>query len=503
MSTHPPAGRLPHAAAGDALAPPFPRPLSLRRLLRHGSARDRALVLGAWALSTLASIGLGLLTVTQFWSGLPLHLGGPVTVYVTVYPPLLICLGWALCFGWWWGAVPAYLATLTLALYAGMPPAWALLFAFSNPLGFALMTLGYRAMPMDRTLRGLTAWLFYVQLSFVASVFSSAGALVWCYTNRIDTTGLLPIWQGWWLGGFLQKVLLLGPVLAAAGPALARWQAARAPLLSPAPANPRPLLLLLMLAVMAGVLGYAFTTLHLGGQRLEAALQGGADGAVPEAARTLLATAWVFFWVFALLVVFGGLFGYRLFRRWQAQSDRWLGELALLARTDELTGLHNRRETADRLRAQWLRVRRYGEPAAVVIIDIDHFKAINDRHGHAAGDAVLRSLATTLRDCTRAIDVAGRWGGEEFVVILPQTPRDGALEFAERLRQCVVASTVTLGGATIGYRISLGVAMASPDDASPEAWLKRADRALYASKAGGRDRSVIADEAAGPQGAAV
>lgn len=473
--------------------------VSPRRLLHHGTPQERAWVIGAWLVSLLASVGLGLLTVTRYWSGLPLDFGG-VTVYITIYPPLLICLWWVLNFGWWWGALPAYLATLTLGLYAGMPWPWALLFAGANPLGFAVMHLGYRAIAIERGLRSVAAWLFYAQLAFVSSVFGSAGALVWCYTNRLDTTAALPIWQGWWLGSFAQCLLVLGPLLVAGEPALARWRAARPALMSPPPAEDRRPVLGWILAVVAGVLAYGWLTLRLGTDRVATALARGDAGPLADAAQTLSATVWVFFWVFALLVGFVGFFGHRLFTHWQAESARLLAELghanqelALLARTDALTGLSNRRETEAQLQWHWQRARRFGEQVAVAMLDLDHFKAINDEHGHAAGDAVLRALAAAMRETARAVDVTGRWGGEEFVVVLPHIDRDGALAFAERLRQRVAGAPVPAGDRTIACHISLGLAVLKAQDATPEAWLKRADDALYAAKAAGRNRCVLAD----------
>ncbi|WP_156397968.1 MULTISPECIES: hypothetical protein [unclassified Duganella] len=100
-----------------------------------------------------------------------------------------------LALGWWWGAIPACCSTLVLALYAGMPLHWALLFACANPLGFSILAIGYRAMVMRRDLRQLTSLLFYVQLCFVASIFDSSGALIWSYTNHIAPGAQLPVWQ--------------------------------------------------------------------------------------------------------------------------------------------------------------------------------------------------------------------------------------------------------------------------------------------------------------------
>jgi hypothetical protein len=300
--------------------------VSLARVLRYGTATEKRSILGGWALSLAASIGLGLATVVFGWSGLALPFGG-IEVYLTVNPPFLICLWWTLNFGWLWGAIPAYLATFTLALYAGMPPGWAILFGFANPLGFAAVAVGYRAIPMPHHLRSLPSLLFYIQIAFVGAVLSSAGALVWCYTNRIDATGMLPIWQGWWLGGFLQSVLIVGPILYVTGPAITRWQARRATLGSPECADARRRILRLVLVVTFGVLGYGFLTIKLGTDRVASVLTTAPVSPLADAAGVLSSTAWVFFWVFALIILFVGFFNYRFFTRWEESTDAFLVQL--------------------------------------------------------------------------------------------------------------------------------------------------------------------------------
>jgi hypothetical protein len=151
------------------------------RLWRVISRHERCCLFGGWLFSLLLSLGLGLLSVVDDWSGIPLQFGG-VTVYITLYPALLISLWWSLCLVV--GAMPAYLTTLVLALYAGMAWQWAVLFAFADPLGVAVMVLGFRALPMLRGLRSMESVLHFIQLSFVGSIFSSSGALIWTYCNN-------------------------------------------------------------------------------------------------------------------------------------------------------------------------------------------------------------------------------------------------------------------------------------------------------------------------------
>lgn len=459
------------------------------RLWRHGSRRDRWLVLGGWGLSVLASLALGLATVVFEWSGLPIRFGG-TQIYITLYPPLLICLWWALCFGWWWGAIPAYLATFTLALYAHMPLGWALLFACANPLGFAVPVLGYRAaVHFERDLRSLQSLLFFVQLVFVGSVFGSAGALVWSYTSRLDSQALLPIWQGWWVGSFVQGVLLVGPLMALTWPALARWRERHPDVLSENAGDVRQRVLLLIATSVMGVLIYGLLTIWLATGRLDQAREAAQPAAIDEAASTLASTSWVFYWVFALIVLFLGFFIYQLFQRWFQSSQALVHHLAHLASTDTLTGLANRRAVLQRLTEQRQRQQRFGEGMGLIMLDIDHFKRVNDQHGHDAGDAVLRMVALRLSEGRRGLDLVGRWGGEEFVLVLPGVDAGGLGEIAERLRQQVAQTPLFHGEHRLFVTVSLGLAVLRPTDAAVDEVLKRADQALYLAKAAGRNRA--------------
>lgn len=175
----------------------------------------------------------------------------------------------------------------------------------------------------------------------------------------------------------------------------------------------------------------------------------------------------------------------QLFENIQAANER----LEQLAITDGLTGLYNQRHFREKFAEEYMRAARYQVPLAVVIFDIDFFKSINDRHGHLAGDQVLRGVAQRALGCTRKIDFAARYGGEEFVILMPQTDVPGATTQAERLRESIanlpfdgVQVTVSVGVAVYNRRT-----MARPDDL-----LKAADDALYLAKANGRNQVVVA-----------
>jgi diguanylate cyclase (GGDEF)-like protein/PAS domain S-box-containing protein len=155
---------------------------------------------------------------------------------------------------------------------------------------------------------------------------------------------------------------------------------------------------------------------------------------------------------------------------------------------DHLTGLANRRTLFEACERELQRWRRAPRPLSLVLIDADHFKRINDLHGHATGDAVLRHLAACLSATFRAMDVVARLGGEEFVVLLPGCDEQAATRVAQRLCDCIAAQSVTVEGATVHYTVSAGVATMDAAVDGVDALIERADRAMYAAKAAGRNR---------------
>jgi diguanylate cyclase (GGDEF)-like protein len=159
-------------------------------------------------------------------------------------------------------------------------------------------------------------------------------------------------------------------------------------------------------------------------------------------------------------------------------------ELELASRTDALTGLRNRRHLEDQLQ----RLAATGGPLSVLLCDIDRFKQVNDTRGHAAGDEVLRVVATRLGEVARPGDVPGRWGGEEFLVVLPATSPGEAAAMGERTREAIAAAPVPLPDGPLGVTTSVGVASEATD--GWECLVRRADTGLYAAKEGGRDRVV-------------
>jgi diguanylate cyclase (GGDEF)-like protein len=217
------------------------------------------------------------------------------------------------------------------------------------------------------------------------------------------------------------------------------------------------------------------------------------DNAVTRWDEPIGLTSWAWLGFDLLLPVLGALL-----LRAIAQRDEALAGLAALAETDALTGLRNRRGFLAAAEAALARAARNGERASVVMLDLDRFKAINDAHGHAAGDAVLRATAEVLQSMLRGGDLAGRLGGEEFALLLPGASAEVAAGAAERLRRALAARVPhpdAHGRVTASFGVATVELRATVPEGALEAALRDADAALYAAKRAGRDRIALAEAA--------
>ena len=174
----------------------------------------------------------------------------------------------------------------------------------------------------------------------------------------------------------------------------------------------------------------------------------------------------------------------------QDQLRQRNADLDRMSRTDVLTGLYNRRHLDEQLLREQSNSSRHHDPLSVLLLDIDHFKQVNDSFGHPAGDLVLCAFADRLRAELRAADIAGRWGGEEFMIIMPRTELDGAVAVAERLRSTVAAKPIVAGHVNIDVTVSGGCALSMGH--SVDALLHLADDCLYRAKTSGRNKIVAA-----------
>jgi len=179
-------------------------------------------------------------------------------------------------------------------------------------------------------------------------------------------------------------------------------------------------------------------------------------------------------------------------RQQRDELERALERNHEIAIRDELTGIYNRRHLTELMNVEMQRFERSGRPMCLALIDIDHFKRVNDVHGHAQGDEVLRAFASTAREALRESDTLGRWGGEEFMLMLPDTPAASAERVIERVRQRLAGVRFDQIDPALRITFSAGIAHCQVGE-TLSAMIERADQAMYSAKQGGRDRSVIAE----------
>jgi len=177
--------------------------------------------------------------------------------------------------------------------------------------------------------------------------------------------------------------------------------------------------------------------------------------------------------------------------KWIKYDEVVKHKLIELASIDDLTNIMNRRIYDIEFRREFANAKRYGRDLSLISIDLDHFKEVNDQHGHFFGDLVLKMFTTEVSSLLRAGDIFSRWGGDEFCILLPQTNVENAMKVAEKIRAVVKNISVKTDKKQISFTVSLGVAGYRSEDEDASEILERADRALYEAKESGRDRSVL------------
>lgn len=445
-------------------------------------------VVAVWLVLSLLAVLTAVLEAEFGWSGMPLHLGG-VTVGLTVYPPMFPAVLLAIWIGPLWGMVPAYVATFVSGLYSGMAIEVAALFALATPVEVMIVWGSMVTLNIHPDLdRAGDLWQYLI-VALIAATASSLAVLIWNQTRQLDLVMGRLVWQGWVIGDFLQLALLVPPALHWAGGPARRWVDRQ---LGVPPRHEfsytRSVVLVVILLGALGAMVFQGVGMVL--ETFEASLPAltGQGAAVMERLAEIGLFLGLLFTV-ALLATF--LFSSALARISERERTEGL--------RDALTGCFNRRAFRELFQKEAERSRRLGQGIAVIFFDIDHFKRINDEFGHEMGDEVLRRLPRRVRGVMREHDLLFRWGGEEFVALLPHTSPADAEHLAERIRRAVAEAPLVSQSVPrpVQVTLSLGTAGTEEYPASPDLLIAHADRASYVAKHQGRNRVASFAPAAG------
>jgi diguanylate cyclase (GGDEF)-like protein len=447
----------------------------MRALVARRFDAATATVWAVWLGLSALSVALAFLEARLDWSGIPVpvgtrHLG------VSIYPPVAIAALLAFWLGPTYGAGTAYVSTLVSGLAGGLAADRAALFALGTPA--ELLLLWFLAL-MLRVRPGLHAyrdWWRFGAAAMIATTASSLDIMLYNEAHRLPIADGQRLWEGWIFGDLAQLCLVVAPLLWWGWERAHRVAAARlgAPRRELSARNT----VLLLGFVWATLAGLAMLGIRLLTRALDIP-----DGAVTVSGERLLPRLGE---MATFLVVLVGALLLSTMALTAALAGRGEQSAALSLR-DDLTGAYNRRAFAEFFEREEARSRAAERPLSLVCFDLDRFKAINDRNGHAAGDRVLVGVVAAARQRLRKHDLLFRWGGDEFLILLPHTTAEEAAALGERLRESIAATVVAdLPGVTA----SVGVAAAAAGTASADDLVRLADDAVYRAKALGGDRVV-------------
>ena len=444
---------------------------------RHNRGMRRIAALGVLVLAV--SMATGVLNVTWDWNGIPIRLGA-VELPVTIYPPFVLSLLAAIWLGPTWGLVPAYAANLAGAVVGGMGPVVALLFALAGALEVLIFWGSMVTLNISPELRRWRDFARFALVCLIAPITASLAVLIWNTAHGLDPQAGFKIWKGWVFGDILQALLVVAPLLHFAGPRVRPWIDRQ--FATP----PRYEVTYTRAALIAAVTFSLIAVLvFVGIYTLEESLDLDATALTPSGEPLVprLREMQIYLGVLvAALTVAASVFSTVLARMGERQRG--------LSRRESLTGCFNRRAFYELFPREVDRARRLGQGVAVIFLDIDHFKNINDRHGHETGDRVLQQLSARLRGTIRETDLLFRWGGEEFVILMPHTGPGEAPALGERIRAAVAERPFAASDShpEVAVTVSLGVAGTAAWPIDPDTLLARADAACYRAKEAGRNR---------------
>lgn len=498
--------------------------LPIGRVLATLWQKPSLLLLGSWLFSLLMSLWLAKVQLHDSWYQLPVKVGG-LDFFISIYPPLTISTLWVLWFGFRWGIWLAFAATFLVAMLSGLPLGWGVLFSFSNPLGLLLMALVYRNIHITYAPSSLAAILLFVVVCFISGVSSASGSFIWSYMNKLSALDAFTLWQGWWVGNTVQTLITVMPLLLLT-PLVLRWREKHWPAQMRSDRDPLAMLVI-VLFMLASVLGFLWLSFWLA-DRSVLMLDSSNLQDWQRKAALYRESAVAVYWVLSVLMLSLVFLGYRFYQqrtamlhqaalrigferdlallrqqetevaRLQATAlnaeleqrlaeiDALQQELRYQALHDPLTGLYNRHYLYEQL-GQYLGE---GRPMALALIDLDHFKLVNDRHGHGTGDEVLRQFARLCQACVYGDGFVVRYGGEEFCIVQPDATAGAMQQTVQLLQRQFAASHISSpdDGSTLNGLTFSGGVVDARQQRNYSVLLQSADEALYRAKEEGRNR---------------
>lgn len=427
----------------------------------------------------LVAVTTGILNVTWNWNGIPVRIGA-FEIPVTVYPPFILSLLAAVWLGPTWGLIPAYSANLAGALVSGMSPPTAVLFALAGALEILIFWGAMVTLNINPELRRRRDFFRFLAVCLIAPATASVAVLIFNSAHGLDPAAGQRIWRGWIVGDILQALLVVAPLLHFAGPSVRSW-------IDRQFATPPRYEVTYTRAAIIAATTFALIAMltFVGIYMLQDSLDIDPNVRTRSGELLLPRLEEMQFYLFVLvaaLTVTTGIYSTVLGRMGERQRS--------LSRRESLTGCFNRRAFYELFPREVERANRLDHGVSLVFLDIDHFKRINDRHGHETGDRVLQLLAARLQATIRETDLLFRWGGEEFVILLAHTAGEDAPVLAERIR-AAVAERPFLDGEVfrpVNVTVSVGTAGTMSYPIDPDVLLSRADAACYRAKEAGRNR---------------
>ncbi len=466
-------------------------PFSLFTMFRQRGNARKAVVI--WLIFCALVIPSSVITRLFEWTGIELTVGS-VQFYVTVYIPMLFCVPMVFWYDYLWAAIPAYFSTFLVGYIGGMPLEWLLVFSLANPLSLALYVLSYKVIQLRPGMNDLVSIVSFVTISLVASLAGSVGAFIWAYANKVGLNPAYLVWQGWWVGGWLQAVLIVLPILHMTGPYVERCIAS----IKPTDKNPKfgdyKAITIATISFVAVLVGYVSVARFISIKQFDIIqISLVDDGTLLKIQNAIDGMSYPLYILLTVIIALIFL-TYKTVIFWHQtliKANQQLldknRELEELAATDSLTKLFNRRRTLEFATAEFERSLRNQQHLSILMVDIDKFKRINDESGHLVGDIVIRDVAKRLTESVRPYDVAGHYGGEEFIVILPATDLDNAIQIAKRILSKIVQTPIHSEKGNVAVTVSIGASSLMESDIDLNVTIERADQALLAAKNAGRN----------------